>query len=381
MTEPSPSRSKLAVLLATTSYPLDSADWKARFIYDLAAAVDRTGEVQVQLWGPPGHLPGDVSSANSRGDTAWLHQMAGEGGIAHLLRTRPATGLIQARGILARLREACARNRADIYHVNWLQLALGLPDDGRPLYVAVLGSDFGLLRLPGMGRLLRRKFSTRPTVLAPNAGWMQARLTELFGDVAEIRPNPFGVTPAWFDMRRQIGEPREWLVVTRITRKKLGDLLRWGKGLFGRHRRLRLLGPMQENITLPAWIEYGGPTNPDSLRQQWFPGAAGLLTLSRHDEGRPQVMIEAMAAGLPVIASRIPAHADLIRHGETGWLVDSRNELAEALDQAESDTAAEVVGNSARGWVRSEIGTWDDCAGRCLAAYRDLLRRNPGNEH
>ena len=30
---------------------------EARFIYDLAAAIDRTGEVQVQLWGPPGHLP------------------------------------------------------------------------------------------------------------------------------------------------------------------------------------------------------------------------------------------------------------------------------------------------------------------------------------
>ncbi|HPE79138.1 MAG TPA: glycosyltransferase family 4 protein [Gammaproteobacteria bacterium] len=374
MTEPSPSRSKLAVLLATTSYPLDSADWKARFIYDLAAAIDRTGEVQVQLWGPPGHLPGDVSSANSRGDTAWLHQMAGEGGIAHLLRTRPATGLIQARGILARLREACARNRADIYHVNWLQLALGLPDDGRPLYVAVLGSDFGLLRLPGMGRLLRRKFSTRPTVLAPNAGWMQARLTELFGDVAEIRPNPFGVAPAWFDVRRQIGEPREWLVVTRITRKKLGDLLRWGKGLFGRHRRLRLLGPMQENITLPAWIEYGGPTNPDSLRQQWFPGAAGLLTLSRHDEGRPQVMIEAMAAGLPVIASRIPAHADLIRHGETGWLVDSRDELAEALREAETPSAAAEITARARSRIRETIGTWDDYARRCLTAYTSLLQ-------
>ena len=374
MTEPSPSRSKLAVLLATTSYPLDSADWKARFIYDLAAAIDRTGEVQVQLWGPPGHLPGDVSSANSRGDTAWLHQMAGEGGIAHLLRTRPLTGLIQARGILARLREACARNRADIYHVNWLQLALGLPDDGRPLYVAVLGSDFGLLRLPGMGRLLRRKFSTRPTVLAPNAGWMQARLTELFGDVAEIRPNPFGVTPAWFDMRRQIGEPREWLVVTRITRKKLGDLLRWGKGLFGPHRRLRLLGPMQEDIALPAWIEYGGPTNPDSLRQQWFPGAAGLLTLSRHDEGRPQVMIEAMAAGLPVIASRIPAHADLIRHGETGWLVDSRDELAEALREAETPSAAAEITARARSRIRETIGTWDDYARRCLTAYTSLLQ-------
>jgi glycosyltransferase involved in cell wall biosynthesis len=263
--------------------------------------------------------------------------------------------------------------------MNWLQLALGLPDDGRPAYVSVLGSDYGLLRLPGVTQLLRRVFARRRTVLAPNADWMTAGLQQRFGDLAEIRPNPFGVMAGWFEVQRIPQAPHEWLVVSRVTRNKLGDLPEWGAGLFDDRRLLRLLGPMQETISLPAWIEHRGATNPTELRERWFPRAAGLLTLSRHDEGRPQVIIEAMAAGLPVIASRIPAHADLIRHGETGWLVDSREELREALGQAEQPDIASRVGGTARDWIRQQIGTWDDCASRCVAAYRDLLATESRN--
>ncbi len=376
MRESSSPQAGLDVLMATTSYPSDAADWKGRFIHELAASLDRSGKIRLSLWGPAGELPGDVVSANADDDTAWLQQMASEGGIAHLLRRRPTSGILQAAGFLSRLRKACRRSRADLYHVNWLQLALGLPDDGRPAYVSVLGSDFGLLRLPGMTAMLRRAFARRRTLLAPNAGWMSARLRERFGAVAEVRPNPFGVSPGWFDVTRAPTTPDKWLVVSRITRNKLGDLLDWGEGLFDHRRQLQLLGPMQEQITLPGWVRHAGPTDPGSLRGRWFPKAAGLLTLSRHDEGRPQVIIEAMAAGLPVIASRIPAHADLIHHGETGWLVDSREELAEALREVESGAAATNVGRRAQSWIREQIGTWDDCASRCISAYRDLLQRD-----
>ena len=373
--EPRTSEPVVDVLMATTSYPSNATDWKGQFIHQLAAALDQTGRVQLALWGPPGELPGGVRTANSAQDADWLRAMADIGGIAHALRTNPIRGLLIARGLLSRLRAACRRHSPHLYHVNWLQLTLGLPDDQRPAYVSVLGSDFGLLRVPGISALLRRAFARRPTLLAPNAGWMAAALAERFGDLARVEPNPFGVASQWFELSRAPSMPHEWLVVSRITRKKLGDLPGWGAGLFGVERRLELLGPAQQEISLPDWIERHGATDPDGLRNHWFPRAAGLLTLSRHDEGRPQVLIEAMAAGLPVIASRIPAHADLVRHGETGWLVDSRDELAEALRQAEDPSIGPMIGAAARTWVRERIGTWDDTARRCIAAYDTLLGR------
>jgi len=363
------------VFVAATSYPRDAADWQGRFIFDQTAALARQG-ARVALWAPPGELPPGVESALAPEDARWLDALRSRGGIAQALRRNPLAGARAGFGLLRRLRAACRRAGrrpagADFYLIDWLQNALALPDDGRPALVTVLGSDFGLLRLPGMVAALRRQFRRRPTLLAPNAGWMAPRLHALFGAVARIDPNPFGVDPRWFAVTRAQA-PGRWLVVSRVTKKKLGDLVAWGAGLFSRDQPLDLLGPMQEATTLPDWIAHHGATNPGELRARWFPQAAGLLTLSRHDEGRPQVLIEAMAAGLPVIASHLPAHADLIRHGETGWLADDRAAFAAALVEAADPAVAHRVGSAARAFASKEIGTWDECARRYLAQLERL---------
>ncbi|MGX8703345.1 MAG: glycosyltransferase, partial [bacterium] len=47
---------------------------------------------------------------------------------------------------------------------------------------------------------------------------------------------------------------------------------------------------------------------------------ADLFLLTSLQEGLPRSMMEAMAAGLPVIASRIRGNVDLVRDGEGGFL-------------------------------------------------------------
>src|SRR6185369_2871402 len=266
---------------------------------------------------------------------------------------------------------------AEVAHVNWLQNALPLWGSTTPALITVLGTDFGLLRLPGMKMLLRSLLRQRPAILAPNADWMRPALEQAFGDLAEIRPIAFGVDDPWFDVvRRPSAEStRHWLAITRLTRNKIGDLFGWGDGLFSQERQLHLFGPMQEELELPAWAHYHGPTHPADLLQRWFPTACGLITLSRHDEGRPQVMLEAMAAGLPVLASDLPAHRDIVQHRLTGWLAGSPHELAQGLDWLDDPANNHHAGQTARQWVKDSIGTWDDCAGRYAAAYQSLLER------
>ncbi|MDO4558361.1 MAG: glycosyltransferase, partial [Planctomycetia bacterium] len=46
-----------------------------------------------------------------------------------------------------------------------------------------------------------------------------------------------------------------------------------------------------------------------------------VLWLPSAFEGMPNAILEAMAAGLPVVASDIPGNRDLVVHGETGFLV------------------------------------------------------------
>ena len=368
--------------MTASSYPVGDADWRGRFIYDMAESLASSGKVNLRLWAPQGRLPASVASALTEDDAVWLEKLLNQGGIAHLLRRHPIAGGIQAIGMLRRLRRvyqdfAVFDRSTAVVHANWIQNALPLKGTNLPALITVLGSDLALLRLPGMVAMVRAMLRGREAILAPNADWMVSGLEMHFGDLAEIRTIPFGVHGRWFAVERQpeaIGSG-DWLMVSRVTRAKLGYLLDWGEGLFGEKRKLHLLGPMQENVELPVWIEYHGPTNPEDLVSEWFPKVQGLLTLSTHDEGRPQVMIEAMAAGLPILATDLPAHRDLLMDGRTGCLVRTRDELVRMLDLLDHPQENLRIGNSAQSWVREAIGGWDNCAERFVAAYKDILER------
>lgn len=369
------------VLMTASSFPTDPEDWRGRFIYDMAESVAALSGLNLLFWGPSGDLPAGVTAATNKEDRCWLVGLLARGGIAHLLRSDPIVGGLAAVGLLRRLRRAylsfASSERMAVVHVNWLQNALPLKGIVLPALVTVLGSDFALLRLPGMVAMLRAVFRERPVILAPNAEWMVPALLQHFGDLAEIRAIPFGIHRRWFAIERRstAAASGDWLVVSRVTRAKLGYLLEWGEGLFGEHRKLHLFGPMQEELKLPTWIRHHGATHPKALATEWFPHAQGLLTLSTHDEGRPQVMIEAMAAGLPIIASDLPAHRDLLHAGEAGFLVSDRASFAAALGLLDDVFIGKAFGVAARHQVATQIGTWDDCALRYAIAYKDLLGR------
>ena len=362
----------MRVLVVSTSYPRSADDWRGRFIADMAAALPGE-DVSVGLWAPPGPLPDGVSSVASREEQAWLDRLAESGGIASRLRAGPLPALSSAVGLLRRLWRVYRREPADVMHVNWLQNALPLIGTRHPAVIGVLGSDYGMLRLPGMVALAKSALAGRRALLAPNAPWMVPRLEALFGGVADVRPLPFGVAREWYAVeRRPAWGSAPWLAVTRVTQAKIGELFRWGEGLFDARRPLVLLGPMQEDLSLPAWVDYRGATHPEALRKDWFPQAAGLITLSRHDEGRPQVMIEAMASGLPLIATDLPAHRDLVANGENGWLTESRDALSAALDDLSDAERNRRAGVASREKARREIGDWQDAAARYRAAYREV---------
>ncbi len=368
----------LNILLTSTSFPKDAQDWQGRFIANMAAALARRGDVKLALWAPPGELPAGTTDAATPGDARWLQQLAQRGGMAQQLRSRKVLALGVIIQLLMRLGRAYRSTRPDVTHVNWLQNALPLWGSRTPTLITVLGTDFALLKLPGMSALLRTMLRQRRAILAPNAEWMRPALVQAFGDLAEVRPIAFGVDDPWFEVQRAAFDSKErhWLAVTRLTHHKIGDLFTWGDGLFGPQRQLHLFGPMQEQMTLPNWVQYHGPTHPAQLLKDWFPKACGLITLSRHDEGRPQVMLEAMAAGLPVLASDLPAHRDMVQHQQTGWLATSASNLAQGLDWLDNPHNNTATGQAARHWVKTTVGTWDDCAARYAAAYQTLLVSN-----
>lgn len=367
----------MKILLISTSYPLDSSDWRGVFIRHMVDGLARAPCIKLSVWAPPGELSPAAHAVATPQEAGWLGKLMTAGGISHLMRSGGVRAVL-APVKLARMIGAVYRRHSevDIYHINWLQCALPLPDNAKPALITVLGNDLKLLRMPLMRQLLRRNMRNRKVAICPNAEWMVAPLQSAFGDMAEVLPISFGIDPCWYSVERQLDsdQPTRWLVVTRLTADKLGPLFEWSRELFATgSRELHLFGPMQEKLNVPDWVHYHGPATPQELAADWFPVASGLITLSRHAEGRPQVMLEAMAAGLPIIASRMPAHATIVTDGITGILCDAPDDYRAALERLEGVGVNRRFGAAARCWALAEIGTWDDCAGRYIRIYRRLL--------
>jgi glycosyltransferase involved in cell wall biosynthesis len=369
-------RGAVRIFFTSTSYPRSIDDWRGQFVRNLVAGLARPPPRELAVWAPPGPLPGNVRYACDPTESGWLDKLALEGGIAHVLRTGGVSRISRPLRLVQLMGRAYRREAADVFHANWLQSALPMRGTATPALLSVLGTDFALLKIPGMVRMLRRRMRGRQCMIAPNAEWMAPKLAELFGDLARVVTVPFGIDGAWYRIeRRAPSGPRKWLVVSRLTRAKIGSLFEWGEKLFGADDELHLFGPQQEALAIPPWVHYHGPVRPQDLVERWFPEAAALVTLSQHDEGRPQVMLEAMAAGLPVLASRLPAHEGLVSHRQSGYLAGTREELIEGLDWLKDSSHNRTAGEAGRERVTREIGTWDDCAARYVCLYDELLER------
>ena len=79
----------------------------------------------------------------------------------------------------------------------------------------------------------------------------------------------------------------------------------------------------------------------DAARVRALLAGAGALAVPSIYEGMPLVVLEAMEAGVPVVASRVSGIPEVVVDGETGWLVPPEDPaaLAAALGEALSDPA------------------------------------------
>jgi len=79
-----------------------------------------------------------------------------------------------------------------------------------------------------------------------------------------------------------------------------------------------------------------------------------------HKEGLPLSLVEAMCAGLPVVATDVPGHRDVVVHGTTGLLVppDDSAALADAIASLVADPARRAaMGAVGRRRAIEEFGT------------------------
>ncbi len=251
---------------------------------------------------------------------------------------------------------------------------------GIPVVVKLHGGDMNVgARLPGPGRWIRRMFPRAARIvavsspladLAVEVGVPRSRVDVVQDGVDE---KVFHVRPAG-QVRGKLGlDPTRKLIVYvgRLERRKGVYELMTAFDAVAAMRPdvdLVLVGDGDDTAACRAWAErtagrarLTGNLGMKDVADQI--AASDMLVLPSHAEGTPNVVIEALASGRPVVATRVGGIPDMVHDIRMGELVpkEDADALAGALLRSLTRTydANEVVKLSGR-------GTWTDSA-RALA--------------
>ena len=130
-----------------------------------------------------------------------------------------------------------------------------------------------------------------------------------------------------------------------------------------------LLGPVKSDMelhlcALPANVSLGGDVAPDAVLQQM--SSCDIFLFPSYSEGFPNVVLEAMAVGLPVVATRVGAVPEMIEEGTGGLLIDSP-------DEREIVSALRILISNPG--MRFRMGQFNRCKSQAEYSYSVIIER------
>jgi glycosyltransferase involved in cell wall biosynthesis len=103
---------------------------------------------------------------------------------------------------------------------------------------------------------------------------------------------------------------------------------------------------------------------------------ADIFILPSRNEGTPNALLEAMASGLPIIASKVGGIPELIQDNTEGLLFESGSidDLKEKMTRLIQDKQLQkMLANNAQKKITTHYGNWKSQAKKLLALYEQLL--------
>lgn len=142
-------------------------------------------------------------------------------------------------------------------------------------------------------------------------------------------------------------------------------------------RRLKTLATQ---LGIDDRMHFVGRLQPSEVAEMY--AGASLFAMPacirRNDrDGMPNVLLEAMSAGIPVVASRVSGIPELVVHGQTGLLVepDDPGALADAMERLLKDRGlAATLAGSARELIVREFDIRHSC-GKLLGLFGESVRQ------
>lgn len=400
----------MKILFLTQTFPRSPVDTSGPFIRDLAHGLIGHGD-EVTVLTP--HAEGIAPSWDDGGVEVRSFRYAPESsevlGYSRSLsadeRVRWRAGLVTplylwgARRAVARL---LRERRFDVLQGHWVVpngLVVSGFADRLPVGVGLHGSDVFMAERRGVRSWVGRSLA-RCSFLTGCSPELVDRVCRLGfpRDMAAVIP--YGVDVETFSprpdrrglWRQKLGIPEDGVLLLSVGRmvskKGYQVLLPLLPDLLASHEKLHVVlagagdlleefrrqsGSWSDRVHLPGLVMRD--TLPDLFR-----AADAFVLPAVHDskgnvDGLPNVILEAMASGLPVVASGISGIPLAITDGREGRLVAEREpaQLAAALAEIVADGAKRrEMGDAARRKAEAEL-TWSVVAGRYRAVYLEAV--------
>jgi glycosyltransferase involved in cell wall biosynthesis len=407
------------ILAITSSYPRYEGDSTAPFIESIVRSVAERGHTvhvllpQHREWARPAS-EGSVHYhpyrySPRRSWTPWGFSESLQGGV-QIRKPLYALAPIVLASATRSARTLLAAGGFDAVHVHWVVPngpvgALAAPARGVPLVISLHGSDVAVSeRSRAIGRATRWSFSRASAVTAPSGDLLER--AHRLGATCALERVPYGADVRGFEvsadaartLRRGLGFGDEHVVVAGVGRlipvkgfeylveahaEALATvpqlrLVLVGDGDLRRQleERIRTLG-VADSVVLTGAA--------DRSEIPVYMAAADIVAVPSvrfggYVDGLPNVALESMAAGKPLVASRVGGLPELVRDGENGLLVPEKDahSLAEALVGLAGDPELRHrLGASAQAEIAS-TRSWNAVAGRFVEIYRGVARDRRG---
>ncbi len=403
--------------MVTSSYPLFDGDGTAPFIEEIARSVAARGhEVDVVL---PAHRhlqrnpePGvrffPFAYAPHPGLNVWGYAQsmnADRGFKWKTLLVAPFAALATRMAVRLRL----GRDPYDIVHAHWVVPGGVLAEGparaaGKPFVISLHGSDvFAAERSALVGRAARKAFEAAGAVTACSSD-LRDRAIRLGAHVETARTVPYGVDVGLFRprpsegterdaMRRRLGvSSAQTLVVAvgRLVEKKgfvhlidaLGDAPNLHAAIVGdgdlQGDLFSRAASVRASVTLAG--RFSRAETAEALNCADIVAVPSVIDSRGNVDGLPNALLEAMAVGRPIVASRVAGIPDVVADGVEGVLVPpgDAKALRHALQRLADDSGRRsLLGGNARRRVELDL-TWERVATtleECYVQAKTLAKR------
>lgn len=279
------------------------------------------------------------------------------------------------------------KNTTDVYHAHWIVSGfvalLGQWIHHKPIVLTVRGSDLNLFRgklfTPVFRYIFRRVAAIttvskilREKVLALGIAPEKVHLIPNGVDCFTFRPLPRN------EVRRKLQLPSERIIVLWIGRfvaiKGVEFLIQAIPEVMSSKPNVLfvLVGTGELENALKAHVHQMGLSDAvmfaGKIVQDQIPlwlNAADILVLPSLNEGRPNVILEAMACEIPVVATAVGGIPEIVHDHQNGFLVAPKDSVALAerlITLSQNNSLRKQMGTTGRKMIFEMGLSWEQCA-------------------